>query len=204
VTDRPRSLTVAITGASGIPYAVHLLERALPHCDPLYLTVSTHAFEVLRAEMGIEASPAQFRPEQLLPGQPDARRIRYYGAKDFSAPFASGSAAPDAMVIIPCSMGTLGRIAAGTSDDLITRAADVMLKERRTLVLVPRETPLSHIHLRNMLAVTEAGAVVLPASPGFYHRPQSIAELIDFVVTRVLDQIGVRDPAAKRWNLEER
>src|SRR6185369_1939995 len=111
-----------------------------------------------------------------LPGLPEASRIRYYHKADYDAPFASGSAAPDAMVIVPCSMGTLGRIVACTSDDLVHRAADVMLKERKKLVLVVRETPLSLIHLRNMVSATEAGAIVMPAAPGLYHRPQSVED----------------------------
>ncbi|MBI3909380.1 MAG: UbiX family flavin prenyltransferase [Armatimonadetes bacterium] len=196
-----RSLTVAITGASGARYAVRLLERALPHFEPLYLTISRPAFQVMEQELGLKSAPEEFSPALLLPGHPQAKRICYCQPYDFGAPIASGSAAPDAMVIVPCSMGTVGRLAAGASDDLIHRAADVMLKERRRLILVPRETPLSLVHLRNLLAVTEAGAVVLPASPGFYHRPQTVEDLIDFVVSRILDHLGVRDPAAKRWGI---
>jgi 4-hydroxy-3-polyprenylbenzoate decarboxylase len=194
-------LVVAITGASGSVYAQRLLQRALDHFDSIGLTVSRHAFRVIQEELGLTSTPAEFRPELLLPDTPGVERIYYHGPHDFDAPFASGSAAPDALVVVPCSMGTLGRIAAGASDDLLTRAADVMLKERRKLILVARETPLSLIHLRNMLAVTEAGAVVMPASPGFYHRPQRVEELVDFVVSRILDHLGVRDPKAKRWNV---
>jgi len=195
-------LVVAITGASGTVYAQRLLQRALDHFETIGLTISRHAFRVMQEELELEATPADFRPEMLLPGIAGADRIYYHGPHDFDAPFASGSAAPDALVVVPCSMGTLGRIAAGASDDLLTRAADVMLKERRKLILVPRETPLSLIHLRNMLAVTEAGAVVMPAAPGFYHRPQRVEELVDFIVFRILDHLGVRDPSARRWNIE--
>jgi 4-hydroxy-3-polyprenylbenzoate decarboxylase len=195
-------LVVAITGASGSVYAQRLLTRALEHFDSIGLTISRHAFRVILEELEIESTPAEFRPELLLPGVPGVERIYYHSPHDFDAPFASGSAAPDALVVVPCSMGTLGRIAAGASDDLLTRAADVMLKERRKLILVPRETPLSLIHLRNMLAVTEAGAIVMPAAPGFYHRPQRVEELVDFVVSRVLDHLGVRDPKAKRWGAD--
>jgi flavin prenyltransferase len=194
-------LVVAITGASGSVYAQRLLQRALAHFDSIGLTISRHAFRVIQEELGLTTTPAEFRPELLLPDTPEVERIYYHGPHDFDAPFASGSAAPDAFVAVPCSMGTLGRIAAGASDDLLTRAADVMLKERRKLILVARETPLSLIHLRNMLAVTEAGAVVMPAAPGFYHRPQHVEELVDFVVSRILDHLGVRDPKAKRWNV---
>jgi 4-hydroxy-3-polyprenylbenzoate decarboxylase len=196
-------LVIAITGASGSVYAQRLLQRALDHFDSVGLTISRHAFRVLQEELGLVSAPAEFRPELLLPDTPGVERIYYHGPHDFDAPFASGSAAPDALVVVPCSMGTLGRIAAGASDDLLTRAADVMLKERRKLILVARETPLSLIHLRNMLAVTEAGAVVMPAAPGFYHRPQRVEELVDFVVSRILDHLGVRDPKAKRWNVSE-
>ena len=194
-------LVVAITGASGTVYAQRLLQRALEHFETIGLTISRHAFRVMQEELLLEAAPADFRPEMLLPGLEGIDRIYYHGPHDFDAPFASGSAAPDALVVVPCSMGTLGRIAAGASDDLLTRAADVMLKERRKLILVPRETPLSLIHLRNMLAVTEAGAVVMPAAPGFYHRPQRVEELVDFIVFRILDHLGVRDRGAKRWGV---
>ncbi len=194
-------LVVAITGASGTVYAQRLLARALEYFETIGLTVSRHAFRVMQEELGLETTPGDFRPEMLLPGVPGVERIYYHGPHDFDAPFASGSAAPEGLVVVPCSMGTLGRIAAGASDDLLTRAADVILKERRKLILVPRETPLSLIHLRNMLAVTEAGAVVMPAAPGFYHRPQRVEELVDFVVFRILDHLGVRDRSAKRWGV---
>ncbi len=199
--ERARSLTVAITGASGSLYATRFLVRAVRYFDPLYLTLSGPATRVAREELGLELNLADFRPEQLMPGVPGVDKIRYYQKTDYGAPFASGSAAPDAMVVLPCSMGTLARIAAGTSDDLVCRAADVMLKERRKLILVVRETPLSLVHARNILSVTEAGAVVLPASPGLYHRPSTVEEMVDFVVFRVLDQLGVRDPDARRWML---
>lgn len=200
MSDRCRSLAVAITGASGSLYATRFLARAVRYFDPLYLTLSGPATRVAREEMGLELDLDSFDPRQLLPGVPGAERIRYYSKTDYDAPFASGSAAPDAMVVVPCSMGTLGRIVAGTSEDLVHRAADVMLKERRKLLLVIRETPLSLIHARNILAVTEAGATVMPAAPGLYHRPQTVEEMVDFVVFRMLDHLGVRDPEARRWN----
>lgn len=194
-----RSLAVAITGASGSLYATRFLARAVRYFDPLYLTLSGPATRVAREELGLELSLDQFDPRQLLPEVPGAEKIRYYKKTDYDAPFASGSAAPDAMVIVPCSMGTLGRIVAGTSDDLVHRAADVMLKERKKLVLVVRETPYSLIHARNILAATEAGAVVMPASPGLYHNPQTVEEMIDFVVFRLLDHLGIKDREARRW-----
>jgi 4-hydroxy-3-polyprenylbenzoate decarboxylase len=196
-----RSLAVAITGASGSLYATRFLARAVRYFDPLYLTLSGPAVRVAREELGLELSLDSFDPRELLPGVPGAEKIRYYRKTDYDAPFASGSAAPDAMVIVPCSMGTLARIAAGTSDDLVLRAADVMLKERKKLILVNRETPLSLIHARNILSITEAGATVMPASPGLYHRPQTVEEMVDFVVFRILDHLGIRDPEARRWNV---
>jgi 4-hydroxy-3-polyprenylbenzoate decarboxylase len=203
VPEPCRSLAVAITGASGSLYATRFLARAVRYFDPLYLTLSGPALRVAREELDLDLTLEGFRPEQLLPGVPGVERIRYYHKLDYSAPFASGSAAPDAMVVVPCSMGTLGRIVAGTSDDLVHRAADVMLKERRKLILVTRETPLSLIHARNILAATEAGAVVMPAAPGLYHRPQTVEEMVDFVVFRLLDHLGIRDRDARRWMLEE-
>lgn len=194
-----RSLAVAITGASGSLYATRFLARAVRYFDPLYLTLSGPALRVAKEELGLSLRLDGFDPRELLPGIPGAEKIRYYHKQDYDAPFASGSAAPDAMVIVPCSMGTLGRIVAGTSDDLVHRAADVMLKERRKLILVTRETPLSLVHARNMLAATEAGATVMPASPGLYHRPQTVEEMVDFVVFRILDHLGVRDREARRW-----
>lgn len=201
--DPCHSLAVAITGASGSLYAVRFLGRAVRYFDPLYLTLSGPAVRVAREELGLDLDLERFDPRHLLPDVAGAERIRYYPKTDFDAPFASGSAAPDAMVIVPCSMGTLGRIVAGTSDDLIHRAADVMLKERRKLILVTRETPLSLIHARNILAATEAGAVVMPAAPGLYHRPQTVEEMIDFVVYRILDHLGVRDRDARRWQTKD-
>lgn len=203
MSEPRRSLTVAITGASGSLYATRFLARAARYFDPLYLTVSGTAVRVAREELGVDLRLDETFPRQLLPGVPETDRIRYYSSKDYDAPFASGSAAPEAMVIIPCSMGTLGRIVAGTSDDLVSRAADVMLKERRKLILVTRETPLSLIHLRNMVTATEAGATVMPAAPGLYHRPQTVEEMVDFVVFRVLDHLGVRDREARRWNVAD-
>jgi len=193
------AVVIAVTGGSGCLYAQRLIERALDHFERVFLTISGHAVRVIQEELGLTIDLQQFRPEELLPPGADAGRVRYYHPRDFDAPFASGSAAPEAMAIVPCSMGTLGRIASGCSDDLITRAADVMLKERRKLILVPRETPFGLIPLRNMVTLTEAGAIILPAAPGFYHRPQSVMDLVDFVVFRILDHLGARDPSAQRW-----
>ena len=189
-------LIVGVTGASGAPYAVAAL-RALAAAErPISLIISSHGLRLLHTEMGIQTLDAL--REAVGPAAWD-HWVTVYDDRDRGAAPASGSARSAAMLICPCSMGTLSAIAAGSSRSLIERAADVTLKERRKLVLVPRETPLSEIHLRNMLRVTRAGAVVLPAAPGFYHRPTTIDALVDFVVARVLDQLGIPHELAPRW-----
>ena len=180
-------LLVAVGGASGSIYARRLLESLSTGPAEVGVCFSARGLEVWRHEMGSEPSFA----------------FRRYAIDDFGSPFASGSALWDAVVVLPCSMGRLARIAHGLGDDLISRAADVALKERRKLVLVVRETPLSPIHLENMLSVTRAGAVVLPASPSFYLRPTSIEQLADTVVARVLDQLGLPHSLLPRWAEEK-
>ncbi len=179
-------LLVAVGGASGSLYARRLLQAlaALPARPEVAVCFSARGLQVWRHELGDE-------PKLAFPR---------YDVDDFSAPFASGSAQWDAVVVIPCSVGRLGRVAHGVGDDLISRAADVALKERRKLVLVVRETPLSSIHLENMLSVTRAGAVVLPACPSFYFPPDSVEGLADTVVARVLDQLGLAHALAPRWD----
>ena len=184
----------AITGASGAPYGVRLLEILAMHHVPTWLLVSAHGWRLLAEECGIKDD----RELKKATGG-DWARVRVFDDSDRGAEPASGSARTAGMVICPCSMGTVAAIAHGTSRSLIERAADVVLKERRTLVLVPRETPLSLIHLRNLTLVTEAGAIVLPAAPGFYHKPQQVRDLLDFVVQRVLDHLGVEVSLVKRW-----
>ena len=188
-------LVVAITGASGAPYAVRLLETLCAAKQPTWLIVSDHGLRLLQTEVGI-ASVEQLRGH-VGANLWDAS-IRTFDDRDRGALPASGSVRTRGMVICPCSMGTVAAIATGTSRSLIERAADVVLKERRRLVVVPRETPYSDIHLENMLRLTRAGAVILPASPGFYHRPSRIEELVDFVVGRILDHVGV-DNEMPRW-----
>ena len=191
-------LIVAITGASGAPYAVRLLEQLVAARTKVSLIVSRHGWRLLETEVGI-ASLAELRKAAGGdPGVWDAT-VTVFDDDDRGAAPASGSALSRGMVICPCSMGTLSAVAMGSSRSLIERAADVALKERRKLVLVTRETPLSTIHLGNMLRVARAGAVVLPAAPGFYNRPREISELVDFVVARVLDQLGVEHQLVKRW-----
>jgi 4-hydroxy-3-polyprenylbenzoate decarboxylase len=194
VSDRP--IVVAITGASGAPYAVRLLEALVAAEREVQLIVSSHGLRLLQTEMAID-SVAALR-ERVGAAQWD-RRIALFDDNDRGASPASGSALNAGMVICPCSMGTLSAIAVGASRSLVERAADVALKERRPLLLVPRETPLSAIHLENMLRVTRAGAVVMPASPGFYHRPGSVDDLVNFVVARVLDHLGVAHRLVARW-----
>lgn len=181
-------LVFGISGASGAPYAKRLLTllRDLPPsaAPQVELVLSRTAEQVWELECG--GSPREFE-------------LPVYSGRDYSAPFASGSAAFDAMLVLPASMSCIARIAHGVSDDLLTRAADVMLKERRRLVLVPREAPYSSIHLENMLSVTRAGAVVLPASPSFYGRPQTLEQAMDSVLGRILDQLGVVNNLSKRW-----
>lgn len=188
---------LAITGASGAPYAVRLLEILATHNVPTWLLVSAHGWRLLAEECGITDQAAL---KKATGG--DWTSVLPFDDKDRGARPASGSAPSAGMVICPCSMGTVAAVAHGTSRSLIERAADVVLKERRTLILVPRETPLSLVHLRNLTLATEAGAIVLPAAPGFYHKPQSVRDLVDFVVQRVLDHLGVDVPLVKRWDGE--
>ncbi len=192
-------LVFAITGASGAPYAVRLLEQLTGSKIPISLIVSGHGWRLLSHEAGIQ-DIAGLR-ERTGAAVWD-RVVTVYDDGDRGAPPASGSAPGRGMVICPCSMGTLSAISNGASRSLIERAADVALKERRRVVLVPRETPLSAIHLRNMLRVTLAGAVVLPAAPGFYAGAESVEQLIDFIVARVLDSFKISHTLSRRWSGE--
>ena len=180
-------LVIATTGASGSIYLQRLLDALSPREHEIHFIASGYARQVIAEELG----------ELRVP-----EGVRQHGDRSMNVPFVSGSARFDAMVVVPCSMGTLGRIASGTSDSVILRAADVFLKERRKLILVPRETPWNLIHARNAVTVLEAGAVLLPASPSFYSRPQSVEAVADTVVSRILDQLGVENPGAYRWGEE--
>src|SRR5215813_10874626 len=200
----PRTITLAWTGASGMPYGVRLLECLLASEARVYLLYSQAAQVVAKQEMDM-ALPARAREaEEFLARRfrVDDGALRVFGREEWFAPVASGSNPADAMVICPCSMGTLAAVSCGLADNLIERAADVMLKERRPLILVPRETPLSTIHLENMLRLARAGAAILPANPGFYHHPAKVEDLVDFVVARVLDQLGVEHSLLPRWGSE--
>lgn len=185
---------MGITGASGGPYAVRLLEILARHRVPLMLIVSSHGWRLLETETGV-SSEEELR--EATGG--DWSNITVYDNGDRGARPASGSAPTAGMVVCPCSMGTMSAIAHGSSRSLVERAADVTLKERRKLILVPRETPFSLVHLRNMTAVTEAGATVIAAAPGFYHRPQQVRDLVDFIVQRVLDHMEVEADLVPPW-----
>ena len=191
-----RPVVVAVTGASGAPYAVRLLQALVELKQPTWLIISSHGYRLLSTEVGI-ADQAGLRVAVGAAAW-DAN-LRVFDDGDRGALPASGSVRTRGMVICPCSMGTVASIAAGTSRSLVERAADVVLKERRKLIVVPRETPLSQIHLENLLRITQAGAVVLPAAPGFYHKPQAISDLVDFVVARVLDQLDLDHSVGRRW-----
>ena len=201
----PKTVCLAFTGASGMPYGIRLLECLLEAGCHVQLLYSQVAQVVAKQEMGLElparAAEAQthFRERYAaLTGKLDV-----YGREEWFAPVASGSNAPDAMVVCPCTMGTLASIAQGLGSNLIERAADVVLKEGRKLVLVPRESPFSAIHLENMLRLSRAGAVILPPNPGFYHHPKNIEALVDFVVARILDQLAVPHALMQRWGEED-
>ena len=189
-------VVVAVTGASGAPYAVRLLEQLALVERRVALIVSSHGWRLL----GMEADlPDVAALRRRVGGARWDRAVTVFDDGDRGATPASGSARTSGMVVCPCSMGTLAAIAHGTSRSLIERAADVTLKERRPLLLVPRETPLSLVHLENMLRVSRAGAVVIPAAPGFYHRPRTVGDLVDFVVARVLDHLGIDHALGRRW-----
>ncbi len=197
-------LVLAMTGASGAPYGVRLLEVLLRAGRTVHLTISPSAVEVIERELDRKVRLDQFRLADLLGDnvEVDPSQVFYHHFRNFQAGIASGSFLTGGMVICPCSMGTLGALANGLSENLIHRAADVHLKERRKLILVPRETPLHLIQLRNMTAVCEAGAVVLPAMPAFYMRPRSLQDVIDFIIARICDQLGVEHQLLRRWSEE--
>jgi 4-hydroxy-3-polyprenylbenzoate decarboxylase len=194
-------LVLAMTGASGAPYGVRLLEVLLRAGRTVHLTISSSGAEVLRQEMDRTVNLMKFRLADLL-GEPTpgSGQVVYHHYNDFSAGIASGSFLTAGMVVCPCSMGTAAAIAHGLSQNLIHRAADVHLKERRRLVLVPRETPMHVIQLRSLATCAEAGAVVLPAMPAFYTKPQSLQDMVDFIVGRICDQLGVEHHLLHRWS----
>ena len=197
----PPTVTLALSGASGMAYGMRLLECLLAAELRVYLLVSQAAHLVAKQELGVALPARASDLEKQLSSGMGARdgQLRVFGRDDWNAPVASGSNPADAMVICPCSMGTLAAIAHGMSDNLIERAADVMLKEQKKLILVPRETPFSTLHLENMLTLSRMNAVILPANPGFYHHPQSLEAVVDFIVARILDQLGIAHTLMARW-----
>ena len=196
-----KTVTLALTGASGMPYGIRLLECLIASDISVYLLYSQAAQVVAKQEMDLvlpghktELASLFIQRFNAKPGQ-----LSVFGREEWFAPVASGSNPADAMVICPCSMGTLASIASGLSDNLIERAADVMIKEKRPLIIVPRETPFSALHLENMLKLARMNVTILPPNPGFYHHPKSIEDLIDFVVSRILDQLNIANDLMPRW-----
>ncbi len=204
--DRDRAITLAWTGASGIQYGLRLLESLLAADRQVLLLISDAARTVLKLEADIALPGRSGDTERALAERFGAApgRLRVFGNNEWTSAIASGSGAPRRMVICPCTTGTLAAVAHGLSDNLIERAADVVLKERGQLILVVRETPLSEIHLENMLKLSRMGALMLPANPGFYHRPASVEALVDFVVARVLDHLQVAHTLLPRWGLDQK
>jgi 4-hydroxy-3-polyprenylbenzoate decarboxylase len=202
MTDRTSTtlppIAVAWTGASGLAYGVRLVDVLLQAGRNVDLVISSAVEQTAPVEMGLSAAGVVERLRNLGPGH-----LEIYGQREFAAPMASGSALGGPYVIIPCSMGTVGRIAAGTSETLLLRAADVCLKERRKLIIVPRETPLATHHLENLAKLSAMGVVVMPAMPGFYHRPKTPGDMIDFMVQRVCDHLGVPVKLTPRWGEPE-
>jgi 4-hydroxy-3-polyprenylbenzoate decarboxylase len=196
-----KTIALAMTGASGACYGLRLLECLLASGQQVYLMLSKPAQVVIGMEtdLSLPGRPHEIQKFFVERFKCAAEQLQVFDREQWTAPVASGSGAPDAMVICPCTTGTLAAVAAGQCDQLMHRAADVMLKERRPLILVLRETPYSAVHLRNMLAVTEAGAVVMPSNPGFYNRPRHIEELVDFMVARILDHLKIEHTLLPRW-----
>jgi 4-hydroxy-3-polyprenylbenzoate decarboxylase len=195
-----RGWIVGITGASGAGYGVRLCERLLDMGIPVHLLITEAGWRVLKEELGWDATRRQAELEEKFQGR--VAPVRYYPIGDIGAAVASGTFRVHGMVVAPCSMGTLAAIAHGLSDNLLERAADVTLKEGRRLVLVPRETPLHAIHLQNMLTLSQMGVRIVPASPGFYHQPQTVEEIIDFLVGKILDSMGIDHELYQRWGEE--
>ncbi len=199
--DFQRTVTLAMTGASGAQYGLRLLQCLLAADCRVYLLLSSAAEVVIRTETNLEL-PDDLEEQQLMLSQTfgaEDEQLQLFSREDWFSPVASGSSSPSSMVICPASGGSLSAIAHGASNNLVERAADVALKERRQLIVVPREAPYSEVHLENMLKLTRMGAVVVPASPGFYMQPTRIEELVDFIVARVLDQLGIEQDLMPRW-----
>jgi len=201
MSDCGKPITLAITGASGSAYGLRLLQSLLDAKRQVYLLLSRPGQMVIKMETGLDLpnTPTDIQIYLSKHFQAGDGQLRVFGREQWTAPVASGSNPPEAMVVCPCTTSTLSSIACGASNNLLERAADVMLKEQRKLILVVRETPFSAIHLENMLKLARLGVVIMPASPGFYNKPQSIDEIVDFMVARVLDQLGVEHKLTSRW-----
>ncbi len=196
-----KRITLAITGASGAPYALRLLEQLIAADFQVFVLISSAAKVVFATEEDVKVPAGKEKAEAWFTERYGAKQeqVVVCGKEDWFSPVASGSSAPQQMVICPCSTGTLSAVARGGCDNLIERAADVVLKERGQLLIVPREMPLSSIHLENMLTLSKLGVTVMPAAPGFYHKPNSIDDLVDFVVARILDHLNIAHDLTKRW-----
>jgi 4-hydroxy-3-polyprenylbenzoate decarboxylase len=199
--ENKTTITVAITGASGAAYALRLLELLVQHKQRVFILVSDAARIVLETEEGITLPKDPHQATAFLQERFSAAKgqLRVFGPDEWTSPVASGSGAPKQMIVCPCTMGTLAAIAMGASDNLLERAADVVIKERGNLILVPREMPYSPIHLENMLKLSRIGVTIIPASPGFYNKPQTVADLVDSVVGRILDHAGIEHRLQSRW-----
>jgi flavin prenyltransferase len=195
--------TIAITGASGAPYGMRVLQALIKGGHNVYLTITGDGLNILNDETGLMLKGTETEIQFALDKYLEAKegKLRYFDEDNMYAPIASGSAKVDGMVVIPCSMKALSSIANGFASNLIERAADVTIKEKRKLIIVPRETPLSMIHLRNMLALSEIGCHIIPAMPAFYHHPEKLQDMIDFIAGRVLDALGVENDLSPRWGL---
>ena len=203
-TNECRHIVVAITGASGSRFGLRTVQALLDAGERVSLLVTPSGLKVLEYETGHVWTGAAEEITGIVRKHFQSEDVEYFAADDLFAPIASGSSAPDAMVVVPCSMGTVGRIAAGLSNNLIERVADVALKERLKLVLVPRETPFSTLHLENLLRLSRVGATVLPAMPGYYQRPETLADLDDFLAGKILDSLNIEHQLFKRWGSDNR
>lgn len=199
------AITLAFSGASGAPYGLRLLEVLVAMNYQVFVLISSAARVVLDTESNVKLSGNEQKASEQLTHMFQAKpaQIRVFGKDNWFSPVASGSAAPKKMVVCPCSAGSVSAIATGASDNLLERAADVVIKERGQLILVPRETPFSSIHLENMLKLSQLGVTIMPAAPGFYHQPESIHDLIDFMVARILDHLNIEHTLTQRWGYGE-
>lgn len=199
------TITLAMTGASGAQYGLELLHQLIQSGCRVYFMCSRTALLVIKMDMGLELPSNPAAMQKILSERygADAGQLQVFGSGDWLAPIASGSGVADAMVVCPCTAGTLAALAAGLADNLLRRAADVCLKEQKKLILVARETPCSIIQLENMLRLARAGAVIMPANPAFYNHPQSIADLVDFMVAKILDQLGINHRLQPKWGIDE-